>query len=187
MKYQRLGTLSVCLLALLTGSCGTWERITEYIAGDRAEKCPDAKILVEAANLPAFDPSKEGDPTNVVYTVTMQDAKLTCSYRKKQNRAVSDITLHFHAVRPSGGAKAIYRVPYFVALTTNGRVLEKKDYSQEVTFDEGKSMADVDVELEDFDLKPKRGRAVINYHYVTGFQLTQTQIDYNKKMGPFEP
>jgi hypothetical protein len=187
MKYQRICIGLVCLLASFLTACETWDSVVEYIVGDKEEKCPDVKILAEAAVLPAFDPAKDRDPTNFIYTATMTATDLSCAYRKKQNRARSDIAIHFHAVRPAGGKKALYRVPYFIALTTNGRVLEKKPYWQELSFDEGVSVFDADIKLEDINLKPKRGRPATYYHYAIGFQLTQAQIDYNKTMGRFEP
>jgi len=188
MKYQLICKASVCVLALsLLAGCGAWDSVLDLINPDRAEQCPDAKVLAGASSLPAFDPAKDRDPTNLVYSATMTSAHLSCSYRKKQNRAKSNIDLVIHAVRPTGGHQAVYRVPYFVALTTNGRVLEKNLYWQELTFPEGVSDVDAEASVEDIKLKPTRGKKAINYHYVLGFQLTPAQIEYTKKMGYFEP
>lgn len=187
MKYPRIATISVCLMAMFASGCTLWDRTVKYFETDRAEKCPDATILLGASVLPAFAPGKDGDPTAVVYTARLTDTSLECLYRQKQNRARSDITLKLHAARASGGPKAVYRVPYFVALTTNGRILEKHEYWQEITFEEGAASADQTISLDSLNLKPKRGRSAAYYHYVAGFQLTQAQIAYNKTMGPYEP
>lgn len=191
MKYQRMSKVSaaavLALSAFSLAGCGTWNSVIDYVFNDREEKCPDAMVLADAAVLPAFDPAKDGDPTNIVYTAKLKSSNLSCDFRKKQNKATSEIEIAFHATRPAGGPKAVYRVPYFVALTTNGRVLEKKSYWQEIEFREGVSSVDVTTTQDDIELKPRRGRAVINYHYVVGFQLTQSQIAYNKKMGQYEP
>lgn len=188
MKHSFLLKASACLLALgLLGGCSVYESIANYLNSDRKEKCPDAVVLAAAATLPAFDPAKEADPTSLIYNATLSQSSLECDYRSKQNKARSEIKLHFDISRPAGGAKATYRVPYFVALTTNGRVLDKQIYWQDVEFPVGVSHVTADADIDDVLLKPSRGKKPISYHYVVGFQLTQAQIDYLKKMGQYEP
>jgi hypothetical protein len=36
-------------------------------------------------------------------------------------------------------------------------------------------------------VKFERDKAGYDYHYIVGFQLTKTQLDYNAKIGPYEP
>jgi hypothetical protein len=172
-------------LGLLSG-CSVYHSIAEYIGSSSENFCPDAMVLVGASVLPAFDPAQGPDPTSVVYTASISSAVLDCSYRKKSNAANSGIAIKFHAVRPEGGIKAVYRVPYFIALTTNGRVLDKKQYWQELTFPQGVSVIDAETEVDSIKLKPARRRLPNNYHYVVGFQLTQVQYDYVVKSGRYE-
>lgn len=171
----------------LLGGCTVYESIANYINSDRIEKCPDVMVLGSVATLPAFDPNKEPDPTNLLYTATISDRDLSCSYRSKQNKASSEITLTFRASRPAGGAEVKYRVPYFVALTTNGRVLDKQIYWLDLEFEQGVAQTQAEVDIDDITLRPSRGKKPTSYHYVVGFQLTQAQIDYLKKMGQYEP
>lgn len=188
MKPSYLIKISACLVALgLLGGCTVYESIANYINSDRAEKCPDVMVLGSTATLPAFDPNQEPDPTNLLYTATISNSDLSCNYRSKQNKAKSDITLTFRASRPAGGAKAKYHVPYYVALMTNGHVLDKQIYWLDLKFAEGVSQTEAEVDIDDIALRPSRGKKPTSYHYVVGFQLTQTQIDYLKKMGQYEP
>lgn len=188
MKYKHFCKVAVAAATLsLLGGCAAYDSVVEYIFTDSAEKCPDAAVMADAAILPAFDPAQEKDPTTLVYTAKLATPKLTCDFRKKANRATSSVTASIVASRPAGGAKAVYRVPYFIALTTNGRVLDKQIYWQDISFAEGASRASADISVDDIVLRPSRGKRTINYHYVLGFQLTKAQLDYARTMGQYEP
>jgi len=170
------------------GGCSLYQSVMDYFRADAEGRCPDLMILEEGAILPAFDPAKaDGDPSGLVYTVTMADVNSNCSYRKKKNKTSSDFVVTFKASRAGGGAAVVYRVPYFLAVTINGKVVKKTMYSQEIAFDAGASHAEAKVDLDDVETWAATTRQPADYHYVVGFQLTRAQMDYVRKMGRFEP
>jgi hypothetical protein len=189
MKHKTFGKVAVCVAALtFLGGCSLYQSAVDYFRADSEGKCPDLMILAEGATLPAFDPAKaDGDPSGLVYTVTMTDVTSSCSYRKKKNKTSSDFVVTFKASRAGGGDAAVYKVPYFLAVTINGKVVKKTMYSQEIAFEAGASHAEEEVDLDDIETWAAMTRQPADYHYVVGFQLTRAQLDYVKKMGRFGP
>jgi hypothetical protein len=184
MKHQLFCKAAVCALALgLLSGCALYDSIAEYFGDKQAAKCPDVAVLVSAAVLPAYDPAQGADPTSIIYTASMDSSDLDCTSYSKLNMTKSEITINFHVTRPSGGKKAVYRVPYFIAVTINGRILDKKIYWKEVEFPEGAATAAVSEEIDDVVTKATHSRRPSDYHYVVGFQLSKDQLEYVKKTG----
>lgn len=188
MKHHLIFTALICvpILGSLAG-CTTYEQATTYLFADKETKCPDTVILANAAVLPAFDPAKGDDPSSIVYTAGMSRVKNSCDYRKVDNNSDSRIFIAFHATRPSGGPEAVYRVPYFVAISLGGKIIDKKNYWQDVTFPKGVATVDIQGGVESLFVQAAKRKRPVDYHFVLGFQLTKAQIDYNKKLGRYEP
>jgi hypothetical protein len=188
MKYQSFGSLAVGMLAFgLLSGCETFDSILNYLDSDHDTRCPNVEVLASASVLPAFDPKEGAEVAGVVYQVAMTGVDLDCSAEKKMNAARSYIKIRFRATRSTGGPKAIYRVPYFIADTINGRILDKKLYWQEFQFDAGQAIADSDVKVEDLSTVAARRRRPSDYHFIVGFQLTKAQLEYNKRTEQYGP
>ena len=157
------------------------------MSSDNAMICPDAAILANTASLPAFDPAKGEDPSGVAYTIAMNDVKTRCDYSKQRSAIEGDVHIFFVAKRPSGGEDAHYRVPYFVAVTTGGEIVDKQIHWLEFDFSKSDSQVTVDQWVDGIHIDMARQKRSFEYHYLVGFQLTQAQLDYNKKMGPYTP
>jgi hypothetical protein len=187
MMYRFLRAAPLSLLLLL-GSCSTWDSITSYINSDSTSKCPDAMILAPTASLPAFDPSKGLDPSNLQYRVSLTNVTTRCDYDKGERVADTQLHVFFHATRPPGGRETNYRVPYFVAVTAdNGDIEQKNIYWMDVSFEQGAVSADGDAVVDSIPIAVKRDKQPINYHLLAGFQLTKEQLEYNDKIGHYEP
>jgi len=183
-RFLRAAPLS---LLLLLGSCSTWDSITSYISSDSAAKCPDAFILAPTSSLPAFDPAKGLDPSNLQYRVSLTNIATRCDYDKGERVADARVRIFFHATRPPGGHESNYRVPYFVVVTNNnGDIEQKKIYWMDVSFDQGAMAADGDTVVDSIPISVKRDKQPIDYHVLAGFQLTKEQLEYNDKNGRYE-
>jgi hypothetical protein len=188
MKYQLFGSLAVGVVAVgLLSGCAAYDSFIALFDSDRLAKCPDAQILADAAVLPAFDPQQKVETAGTVYRAAIRTVDYNCSVKKKKNTAKTSITIAFRATRATGGPKAAYRIPYFVASTINGRILDKKMYWQDFAFDEGQSSADFEAEVEALPTQATRRRVPSDYHFIVGFQLTKAQLAYNKRVEPYGP
>jgi hypothetical protein len=188
MRITRLfSALAVTAALGLLAGCDTYHSAMDYVFSDKDAVCPDAVVLAGASVLPAFDPRQGDDPSVIVYAAGFSKVDTSCGVNKRANTSNSRIYVSFHATRPNGGHEAVYRVPYFVATTTGGHILDKKMYWQDVTFAEGALSADASATLDDFAITATRRRRPADYHFIVGFQLTKTQRDYNEKTGHYEP
>ena len=175
------------MLTILLAGCSTWRSITGSMSADKPELCPDAMILAGTSSLPAFDPKQGGDPSGVIYSMAMTNVTTLCDINKSEKTADSSLKIFFHAQRPPGGGEVNYRVPYYVALTSNGVIFNKQILWLEFTFAQGAVAKDVTAEVDSVAVKFEKGKTAYDYHYIVGFQLTKTQVDYNAKIGPYEP
>jgi hypothetical protein len=186
MRYPFLRVAAAALFLPLAG-CSTWDDWMSYIGSDSASKCPDAAILAAVSSLPAFDPSKGFDPSNIQYDVALTDITMRCSYSKADHTADSQLHLYYRATRPPGGREARYHVPYFVAVASGGDILQKKIYWVDIAFDDGATSTLGDIQLDYPTIVIARNKQAYDYHLVAGFQLTKDQLQYLAKIGPYVP
>jgi hypothetical protein len=149
--------------------------------------CPDANILANTSVIPVFDPTLGADPSNVVYTARITGVKTRCDYSKRDNAI--DANLHFmiKASRAPGGDEADYKVPYYVAVTSGGAIVDKKVYWLQLRFPKASSALEQETLVDSIAIPVARDKKSYEYHLLLGFQLTQAQVDYNKKMGQYLP
>jgi hypothetical protein len=185
MKHQylaRIAAASAFALVSLSG-CSVYRDVTTYISSDKAETCPDAVVLANTAVLPAFDPAKGADPSGVIYTAYFTNVSTRCDYIKHSFETDSRIIITYKATRPPGGETAKYRIPYYVVVTSNGVISDKQNFWLEVEFPRGATSISGTETLDSIVVKVGKAKKPYDYHLLVGFQLTQAQIDYVKKMG----
>ena len=175
------------VLAGLLAGCSTYHSVTSYLFSDKAILCPDAVILANTAGLPAFNPAAEGDPSGVIYSIAMTNVTTRCDYNKSEKTADAWVKIYLHAQRPPGGGEASYRVPYYVAVTSGGEIIDKKIYWLEFRFPAHDVSADAQAVVESMIVKYAKDKTAYDYHLLVGFQLTKAQLDYIAKMGRYEP
>jgi hypothetical protein len=182
-----LNLAALIAAAVSLSGCDTWRSAVNYVRSDNATVCPDANIFANTAVIPAFDPTQGADPSNVVYTARIAGVETRCDYSKRANTIDASVRITFKATRPPGGEEAHYKVPYYVAVTSRGEIVDKQIHWLE--FDFPKASADMQKEelVDGIDITAARDRKSYEYHLLVGFQLTQAQIDYNKKMGQYLP
>ena len=189
MKHTALVRIAIAS-AFAAGSlsgCSTYHSVVNYIASDSAGTCPDAAILASTSTLPAFDPAKGADPSNVQYTIVLTNVRTRCDYSKRTNEVDSNLTLTFNATRQPGGGELSYRVPYYVALTNNGEIKDKQIHWLQFQFPQSASSVTAEDAVNSIEFKVERGKRSYEYHFIVGFQLTKSQLEYNEKIGQYEP
>lgn len=185
-RLIHIATTSALALVLLSG-CETYNSIASYIGSSSAAMCPDAAILAGTSILPALNPGAGDDPSGLVYTATMTNVTTRCDFDKREKSVDARLRIFVRATRPPGGTEVDYRVPYFVAVTTGGDIVDKKIYWLTFRFPESATARDVDVTVNSTEFPLGKAKQPYDYHLLVGFQLTKAQLDYNKKMGRYEP
>jgi hypothetical protein len=187
MTYRLIRIATALALTGILAGCGATDSLFSYIRSDKAIYCPDAAVLANTASLPAFNPAAEGDPSGVIYNIAMTNVTSRCSYNKSEKTADTRLKIFFHAQRPPGGGETGYRVPYYVALTSGGEILEKKIYWLEFGFPARAVSTDSVVVVDSTIVKYAKDKTAYDYHLLVGFQLTKAQLDYISKIGRYEP
>jgi hypothetical protein len=187
MKYRIISIATGSVLAGLLVGCSTYHSITDYVGGDKPDSCPDAVILANTSSLPAFNPNEAGDPSGVIYSIAMTNVTTRCDYDKSERTADAQLNIFFQARRPPGGSEVSYRVPYYVAVTSGGVIFAKQLHWLEFTFPAGAVSSAPEEEIDSTVIKYAQDKTGYDYHFVVGFQLTKAQLDYNNKIGPYEP
>ena len=150
--------------------------------------CPSAAVLAPTASVTVFRAGAPADPSGELYTLWMTNVEPACDFEKEDKTTNSHLNIAFHATRAPSMEGANYRVPYYVAVTQGGsRILTKKFFLADVAFQPGETAIDFHQSVDDIAIKTGRGLKVGSYLILTGIQLTQDQLAYNKKTGRYAP
>lgn len=182
-----LAMLTAALATAALSGCTTYHDAIAYIRSDKEALCPDVAILANTASLPAFDPKRGEDPSALVYSIAMTDVKTRCDYSKREFTADARVKIFFTATRPPGGDEATYRVPYFVAVTNEGEIVDKQAHWLDFSFPKGAPQVSGTAAVDSMEVQVDRKKKPYEYHLIVGFQLTKTQLDYNKTIGQYIP
>ena len=150
--------------------------------------CPNASILANTSNASVFKDKMEGDPSGELYELTMTGVTSNCSFDQDEGTADSSLTLTFRATRTPTGEAAEYTVPYYVAVTRDSTtIVSKQILSASFAFRPGEASTTFTADISTVPVKLDNGKKPYDYGILAGLQLTQAQLDYNKKMGRFAP
>ncbi|HEY1961898.1 MAG TPA: hypothetical protein VGG69_05740 [Rhizomicrobium sp.] len=150
----------------------------------KLERCPGVSVLVDTGSLTLTQANGSGQP-NVLYTVQMADAKRDCDIPKYSHEMTGGITIDFRATRINTAAAATYVVPYFVAITTEGKVLAKQQFQVAFSFQPGETTTAFSDSVNSLALTIGRDKKATDYGILVGFQLTKAQLEYNRRAGRF--
>lgn len=147
----------------------------------RLEKCPSVSVLLDTATLPVL----AANGSDLQYTAFMTKATRDCDIHRFEKELDASVDIEFRAVRPSGNGAATYTVPYFVAIANEGRVLAKRQFAVQFTFEQGQTAAAFSDSVSSLTLTAGRDKQPFEYGIVVGFQLTKAQLDYVRRAGRY--
>ena len=153
----------------------------------KAPTCPSAGIIAPAASLTTFKEGMKDDPKGELYTVGLTGVATDCVLDVDNGTTDSTLALRFKAKRAASSGAVNYRVPYFVAVVLDGKVLAKKDIWAKFGFGPGSTTAAFADEVGSTVINLENGKKPYDYELVVGLQLTHDQLEYNKKMSRFTP
>lgn len=154
---------------------------------DKVNNCPAGVILADAGERTVFRPGADRDLAGEAYRIYLIGISSDCSINKKTGETDSSMRLNFRATRAPSADAAHYQVPYFVAVTQGDRLIEKRILSAGFDFPAGASVATFSLSPDDFDIHVENGHQPYDYEVMAGLQVSQAEIDYNRKMGRYAP
>ncbi len=156
-------------------------------ASDKANNCPGVSSIVETSIGTIFKPDTPIDPANILYTVEITQVHSSCDVDKTAVNSSTDVSVSFRATRAPNGAAATYKVPYFVSISQGERILAKKVYGTEFTFEPGQTTATFSDTVQSADVTAGKEKKTYDYLVLVGLQLTKEQLDYNRASGRLTP
>ena len=168
----------VLLAASLAAACAS---------KDVAPACPRVAVLNSAGSLTRFAPGSGRDILDIDFQADMADVVSAC--RDNQTRDGRPITLVALApvlVASRGPANRDHqaRFSYFVSVIDSGQqILTKQIFPVEIDFTGNRNRVVLrdDNPLITVDVPNAKGVGARGYEILVGFQLTQDEIDYNRK------
>lgn len=197
--------LSIATVALTLSACETIEGIKQDISDINFDSftpassvsdeqhanflvdgnCPTVQIVEDLGRLYEFNAGQSQKSSNLVSSVKMNEAQSSCSY---SDRSVTvDLKLALDGKigpkgRRSSSEKPFFSYPFFVAVTSDsGKILAKEIFAASMTYDAGQSEQLYFETLRQIIPADSRAQGS-RYKIMVGFQLSEKQLTYNRKL-----
>jgi hypothetical protein len=156
-------------------------------SSDKPNNCPAVSSIVETSIGTVFRPGTIADPSNVLYTVEITDMHAKCDVDKPGLNSDSTVTVSFRATRGPNGGEAHYKIPYFIAISETDRILAKKIYSIEFTFQPGQTTTTFSDSIGSVAVSAGKDKKTFDYLVLVGLQLSEEQLKFNRASGRLAP
>lgn len=147
--------------------------------------CPSIELVNELTLLSDFGENAEQTPDNLISGVVMRKEASSCEYG---GRSVTvDLKLAFDGQlgpkgRSAGNDTPFFSYPFFVAVTSSsGKILAKEVFAASINYEGGQDRQTYYENLRQIIPVDSRS-AGKNLKVMTGFQLTQEQLAFNRKL-----
>lgn len=177
-RGRRRGVFLLLLAAAALAGCAS---------KDVAPACPRVAVLNSAGSLTRFAPGPGRDILDIDFQADMGDVVSACRDDQSRNdRPVSLVVLAPVLIASRGPANRDHqaRFSYFVSVVDSGQqILTKQIFPVEIDFSGNRNrvvLRDDDPPIT-VDVPNPKGVGARAYEILVGFQLTQDEIDYNRK------
>jgi hypothetical protein len=163
-------------LPLAIGACGAFDRSPPPV-------CPRIGILADAASMVKFRPGQGRDLTDVEHEAEILSVDRTCELRDKGAAVEVVITVQMAASRgPAAPEATTIALPYFVAVVERAsqRIVGRESIAGQVELPPGRRRAGVGEEITE-RIPLSAGRSPADYEILVGLQLTEEQLEYNRR------
>lgn len=165
---------AIALLAGLAG-CGMFgPGVPQY-------DCPASAGVGDAAVLNKFRPGPGRDLTDVRYQVRLVDVQSLCQYDSKGVSVQMRVGFALELGPANPDRNAVYE--FFVAITDPGNeILAKRIFTTPIGFPTNVGYVEHIEELHQH-IPLSKGGSAADYRIIVGLQLTQEELEYNRKYG----
>lgn len=161
------------LAGLALAACDPFKNTTPQFA------CPRFGGLDTATQQVKFRPGEGRDLTDVMYMVRLNGVQRTCEYDKRGAAIAMKVGFALELGPANPDRNATFQ--YFVAVTDpNNNVLAKETFPVTLAFPANVGYVEKMDELDQRIPLPV-GRSAADYQIVVGLQLTEAELDYNRK------
>ncbi|HST75022.1 MAG TPA: hypothetical protein VLJ20_06600 [Acetobacteraceae bacterium] len=173
---------TAALLAALAG-CGA--PLTSTFPPD----CPRAGVLADAADLTRYrSAGQEAGASGHDLTDMVLDGQITgvsgdCTRASRRELDVT-VAVSMRLTRGPAARGPVDDVPFFVAVTENGKVLDKQIYHVAPGFSANADTVRLTSDAVSLNLPISTDKPGSAYDLVVGFQLTPDEVALNRRRGP---
>jgi hypothetical protein len=174
--------LLIGLLTLLDG-CGPGK-------DEFAPVCPRADLLWEAADLSRYrDESSTAiqDIRDLVLSARIIAIPAKCQQGDTATQVAADVGVTIQFTRGPAMQGRTVDVPFFLAATEGGRVLDKKIYVMRVIFPENVDQVALTSDGVHMVFPVSTTKSGAAYTVLAGFQLTEQELAFNRRKGISHP
>jgi hypothetical protein len=174
LPLPRLTRAAAALAVILVlGGCGLFGK------DEPPELCPRISVLKDAERLTAFREGGGRDLTDVTFEAEFGELRAACTVDK--GRASVRTQVNMNLVRGPAGGEKNGDLAFFIAVTDpNNNVLTKEVFSGPAEFPRNQSRAIISEESE-LTIPIAAKWIAADYEILIGFQLTQDQLEYNRR------
>ena len=173
------------VLALGLSACTAYENLTYKFQQPIVLKCPDYKVIADAANLVRFKDGPGRDLIDIDFESEITNVNLGClsdiDKKTKQGTLEVDVALQISAARGPANRTRKGRLEYFVSVIDNNRnVLFRETFPLGFSFPGNKSRIKFrsnPVTLQ-VPITPKWSNKY--YHIFAGLKLTREELKFNR-------
>jgi len=145
-----------------------------------APGCPSSEIPSSAADYFDFG-NQSPDLRHMVTHAALTGLTGACEDGPDGHGSVrSRMTVRMQVARGPASQSSSVDIPFFVAITRNGKIIDKKIFTQSVSFASALSESDVTSRVLIIDLPDAARQDPDSYRMEIGYQLTPAQLAYNR-------
>lgn len=160
----------------MLGGCSLFQK-------DDPRLCPRVSILNEANRVVVYRDGPGRDLIDVRNEAQIGNISWSCKYSKEQVTVLANISIL--AQRGPASQSPEGQFSFFVAITEGGRdILAKEVFQTTVPFPAGRTQAGVFEEIEQIIPLASETDGP-NYEIIVGFQLSEDQLEHNRRRGRF--
>jgi hypothetical protein len=167
------------LLLLVLAACGGG-------LGDNAPiACPTPGLLGEGANLTRYRPGPVRDLTSLDFDARLTGLSGDCRPGRRNEFVAMRLQVGFAIDRGAAAAGRSADLPWFVAVIgPDGDVLSRQAFVERVAFNRNETRLAGTSESITLNLPVDDRRRAQDYRILVSFQLTEAELDLNRRRGP---
>ena len=180
-KASHMRIIALSILALAIGACRSSSGIGSALdTRQNSGTCPPAGSIYNASRVVDFK-NDEQLFSNVEFTGEIVDVRLFCGYAGTDPvRAEVEIDFAFGKGPAAIGDRHDYG--YWVAVTRrSGKVLQKEHFTVSADFSDGPVVGETEILQRIIIPRADDSVSAANFEIIVGFDLTDTQLQYNRE------
>jgi len=180
-KFKHVKSISLLAGVFVLSACAGGLDTDLFSSNKRVLPCPNVAVLPNAGNITIFRSGPGRDLVDVEFEGVIIPTSGECVYENDDSEVLAELILRIGAIKGPAATSQKQVFPFFVAIADkNKKVLGKKIFESLIEVPQGKRRGAVQEEIVQ-RIPITSGRSGADYTIVMGFQLTNEQLEYNRK------